>query len=179
MSLPHALLTALIEQPGSGAELAERFDRSIGHYWCASHQQIYRELAWMEREGWISSAPAPGQGRKRVHAIEPSGRSELERWLGGSMTAQSLRVEVMVRIRAAAVLGTSSVADELLKLEREHAQKLGQFEELKKRAPAKGALDREAALKALLLQAGIDYEMLLIKLARDARAVMQCDSSGL
>ena len=35
MSLPHALLTALIEHPGSGLELASRFDRSIGYFWQA------------------------------------------------------------------------------------------------------------------------------------------------
>jgi len=48
MSLPHALLTALVERPGSGSELAGRFDRSIAYFWQATHQQIYRELARLE-----------------------------------------------------------------------------------------------------------------------------------
>jgi DNA-binding PadR family transcriptional regulator len=52
MSLPHALLTALVEHPCSGSELAERFDRSIGYFWNATHQQIYRELAPL-REEWM------------------------------------------------------------------------------------------------------------------------------
>jgi hypothetical protein len=50
MSLPHALLTALVEHPCSGSELAERFDRSIGYFWNATHQQIYRERWVAEQE---------------------------------------------------------------------------------------------------------------------------------
>jgi len=42
MPLDHALLVALSERPASGLELARRFDRSIGYFWHASHQQIYR-----------------------------------------------------------------------------------------------------------------------------------------
>src|SRR5258707_7166523 len=66
MSLPHALLTALVEHPCSGSELAERFDRSIGYFWNATHQQIYRELARLEEAQWIEALPAEsGRGRKR------------------------------------------------------------------------------------------------------------------
>ena len=51
MSLAHALLTSLLEQPSSGYDLARRFDKSIGHFWQATHQQIYRELGRMEKAG--------------------------------------------------------------------------------------------------------------------------------
>ena len=54
MSLPHALLTALVEHPCSGSELAERFDKSIGYFWHATHQQIYRELARLEQVGLVN-----------------------------------------------------------------------------------------------------------------------------
>ena len=57
MSLPHARLTSLAERPGSGSELASRFDRSIGYFWQATHQQIYRELARLEAAGWVEAAP--------------------------------------------------------------------------------------------------------------------------
>ena len=54
MSLPHALLTALVGRSASGSDLAQRFDRSLGYFWHATHQQIYRELARMEARGWIA-----------------------------------------------------------------------------------------------------------------------------
>ena len=44
MALEHAILVSLLEKPGSGYELARRFERSIGYFWTATHQQIYRTL---------------------------------------------------------------------------------------------------------------------------------------
>jgi 2,4-dienoyl-CoA reductase (NADPH2) len=49
--LPGAILVSLCEQPGSGYELARRFDRSISYFWAATHQQIYRTLKSMEHDG--------------------------------------------------------------------------------------------------------------------------------
>ena len=54
MALEHALLVALRERPASGLELARRFDRSIGFFWHATHQQIYRVLGRMEADGWLT-----------------------------------------------------------------------------------------------------------------------------
>ena len=82
MSLPHALLTALIDRPDSGSELASRFDRSLGYFWAATHQQIYRELARMAEAGWIESLPEEStRGRKRAYRLLPAGRKELKRWI--------------------------------------------------------------------------------------------------
>ena len=68
MSLSHALLIALIENPGSGLELSDRFDRSIGMYWHAPHQQIYRNLAQLEAAGWVASTPVESsRGRKKEY----------------------------------------------------------------------------------------------------------------
>ncbi|HJR40413.1 MAG TPA: PadR family transcriptional regulator, partial [Nocardioidaceae bacterium] len=56
MALEHALLVSLSERPGSGLELSRRFERSIGFFWNATHQQIYRVLRRMEDDGWVSSS---------------------------------------------------------------------------------------------------------------------------
>ena len=53
MALPHTILVSLCEREGSGYELARRFDRAIGHFWAATHQQIYRTLRVMEDDGWV------------------------------------------------------------------------------------------------------------------------------
>ena len=79
MSLPHAILTALLEKPSSGLELTRRFDRSIGYFWSATHQQIYRELGKLEAEGHIRALPAeqPTRGQKKSYEVLPAGRAEL------------------------------------------------------------------------------------------------------
>ncbi|MGW1275254.1 PadR family transcriptional regulator, partial [Streptomyces sp. NPDC002491] len=72
MSLPHAILTALLERPASsGLDLTRRFDRSIGYFWSATHQQIYRELGRLEAEGHIRALPAeqPVRGQKKAYEV--------------------------------------------------------------------------------------------------------------
>ena len=44
MALADAILVCLTERPMTGYELAKTFDSSMGFFWRASHQQIYREL---------------------------------------------------------------------------------------------------------------------------------------
>ncbi|MYU48190.1 PadR family transcriptional regulator, partial [Streptomyces sp. SID7803] len=84
MSLPHAILTALLEKPSSGLELTRRFDRSIGYFWSATHQQIYRELGGkLEQAGQIRALePAqPSRGQKKEYEVLPAGREALSAWV--------------------------------------------------------------------------------------------------
>ncbi len=57
MSLTYAILSALISDPSSGYDLAKRFNASIegsvGFFWNASFQQIYRELNRLEEKEWL------------------------------------------------------------------------------------------------------------------------------
>ncbi len=71
MALEHALLVSLSERPASGLDLTRRFDRSIGFFWSATHQQIYRVLARMEAAGWVSREDVAQSGRpdKKVYAV--------------------------------------------------------------------------------------------------------------
>jgi Virulence activator alpha C-term len=40
-----------------GYELARRFDRSLGYFWSATHQQLYRTLRVVEGDGWVTVMP--------------------------------------------------------------------------------------------------------------------------
>ena len=64
MSLKFAILTSLTERSGSGIELARRFDKSIGYFWPATHQQIYRELDRLATDGLIREIPGDGLPRR-------------------------------------------------------------------------------------------------------------------
>src|SRR3954447_14734104 len=93
MALEHALLVALREQPAAGLELARRFDRSIGFFWHATHQQIYRVLARMEADGWVRATAVAQSGRpdKRVYAVTDAGERVLAEWLAAPAPALPLR----------------------------------------------------------------------------------------
>jgi len=81
MSIQHALLTSLLEKPSTGYALAHRFDRSIGYFWQATHQQIYRELNRMAEAGWVRADEQDGNGKRRskTYQVLPAGREELAR----------------------------------------------------------------------------------------------------
>jgi len=170
MSLAHALLTALVERSCSGAELAQRFDRSIGYFWPATHQQIYRELARLEREGWVASRPEGG--RRRVYQVLPAGRRELADWVAEPREPKAIRDELLVKLRAEAALGGAGLEDTLrLRLDR-HRDKLATYRDIEKRAFAEPEPSREQRLQRLILQAGIDLEELWIRLCEEGLALV-------
>ena len=173
MSLPHALLTALVEQPSSGSDLAGRFDRSIGYFWHATHQQIYRELGRLEEAGWLESLPPEsGRGRKKMYRVLPAGRDELRRWVGESQDPMPLRDALMVRIRAESVVGPTLLADDIQRRLALHQQKLALYRDIEVRDFAAGNPSRKARLQHLVLNAGIMQETMWIEFAEKAQQIL-------
>ena len=72
MSTQHALLISLIEKPSSGYDLARRFDKSIGYFWHATHQQIYRELGRMAEMGWDRKSTRLNSSHTDISRMPPS-----------------------------------------------------------------------------------------------------------
>lgn len=108
MSLKFAILTSLTEREGSGIELARRFDKSIGYFWPATHQQIYRELDRLATADLISELPQEGpprRGQPRRFEVTAAGRALLEEWIGEVDEPEPLRATLAVRVRAAAITG--------------------------------------------------------------------------
>lgn len=160
MSLPHAILTALLEKPSSGLELTRRFDRSIGYFWSATHQQIYRELRRLETEGHIRVLPAeqPARGQKKRYEVLPAGRAELARWTAASHDPKPHRDVLFLRLRAAAVVGTAGLADDLRRHLDLHRRQLAEYEEIEQRDFPPGNDSPQDRLRHLVLRAGIDLE---------------------
>lgn len=161
MSLAHALMTSLLEKSSSGYDLARRFDKSIGFFWRATHQQIYRELARMEQAGWIESAAAPdgGKTRKRIYQVLDAGKQELARWAKEPAPPQDMREELMVRLRADAVLGPLGLEDEIARRKALHEDKLAAYRAIEAHDfPPGKVLSREARIQHMILKTGIMFE---------------------
>ncbi|MEU9954709.1 PadR family transcriptional regulator [Streptomyces sp. NPDC050982] len=160
MSLPHAILTALLEKPSSGLELTRRFDRSIGYFWSATHQQIYRELGKLEAEGHIRALPTqqPARGQKKRYEVLPAGRAELARWTAASQDPKPLRDTMLLRLRAAAVVGTAGIEVDLRRHLDLHQRQLAEYEEIQERDFPPGKDAPQDRLQHLVLRAGIDLE---------------------
>lgn len=126
MSLDHALLVSLLEKPSSGYELARRFERSIGYFWHATHQQIYRVLARMEAAGWIAAEVQPGESApdRKVFSVSPGGRTELSRWMAEPVEPEGVRDTLMVKLRGAAFVDPDCLIPELEHHRAAHANRL-------------------------------------------------------
>lgn len=170
MSLPHAILTALLERPSSGLELTRRFDKSIAYFWSATHQQIYRELGRLEGEGYIRALPTerPARGQKKSYEVLPAGREELARWTSAPQDPKPWRDALFVRLRAAAVVGTTGLADDLRRHLALHQRQLAEYEEIEKRDFGPGRDATRDRLQHLILRAGIDLETFWTQWLTDA-----------
>lgn len=191
MSLPHAILTALLEKPSSGLELTRRFDRSIGFFWPATHQQIYRELGRLETAGLIRALPQDGpvRGQKKEYEVLPAGRAELERWTAGGDDPKAVREPLLLRLRAAAVVGTAGLDAELSRHLALHRAQLADYREIERRDfPADGAAGGEHAaegdgaaqgdrLQHAVLRAGIGLESFWVEWLTETRAAISSDPS--
>lgn len=176
MSLAHAVLTSLLEKASSGYDLARRFDKSIGYFWHATHQQIYRELARMEAAGWVeSSVPADaGNTRKKEYRVLSAGRQELARWAQEAAQPMDLRDEFTVKLRADAVLGEIDLAPEVRRHIALHEARLAQYHAIAARdfAPDK-PLSRGQRIQHMILKKGILYEQGEIDWGREMLAVLE------
>src|SRR3954466_12024318 len=103
VALEHALLVSLSERPAAGLELARRFDRSIGFFWSATHQQIYKVLRRMEDDGWVTARVVEQSGRpeKREYSVTGVGRKALAGWIGTPTARPGFRSELAVKMRGA------------------------------------------------------------------------------
>ncbi|HSJ20423.1 MAG TPA: PadR family transcriptional regulator [Nocardioidaceae bacterium] len=161
MALEHAILVSLRERPASGLELARRFDRSIGFFWSATHQQIYRVLGRMEADGWVTSAAVEQQGRpdKKVYEVTPEGSQELAAWLASPMPDEKFRSELAVRLRGASYGDRAAVLDRVREQRADHATRLAHYETLAARDfPEPVTLSGRALDVYLVLRGGIRLE---------------------
>lgn len=161
MSLRSAILTALIERPSSGKELTRRFDRSFGYFWHATHQQIYRELGQMSDAGLIQlhASQEKGRGGPRTYAITEAGVQHLREWVVAAQDPIPIRDPLLVRLRAAAVLGDIDLNDQVQQHLDYHRALLETYRSIEERdfkGPLRG---RRQRLQYLILQAGIDTEL--------------------
>lgn len=165
MALPHAILVSLCEQSGSGYELTRRFDRSIGYFWSATHQQIYRTLRTMETDGWVSATVVAQQGRpdKKVYTVSDAGRAELARWiaapLGNASSAGAVPRELAVKLRGAAYGDRAALLEQVMALRAERTRLLDTYRGFEKKQFGDPAALRDSALhQYLVLRGGIRTE---------------------
>lgn len=173
MALDHALLVSLCEKPSSGYELARRFDRSIGYFWHATHQQIYKVLARMETAGWVAAEVLAGEAApdRKLFSVTAGGRAELSRWLVDETAPEAARDTLMVKLRAAAFDDPARLVPEFERHRAAHAERLAGYRAIETR-DFSGPLDRQRAFQYQVLKSGLRFEETWLDWCEEALALL-------
>lgn len=166
MALEHAILVSLAEHAGSGYELAQRFDKSIGYFWSASHQQIYRSLKRMHEQEWVHTEHVPQEGRpdKKRYRISETGRARLREWLAEPVEPAHLRDELAVKVRGASLGDTEAVRAEVARHRDHHAERLDVYRMIEKHDfPNPNGLTGQDLHQYLVLRGGIRAEQGMVE----------------
>lgn len=133
MSLSYAILAILADKSCSGYDLAKQFDGSVGYFWAASHQQIYRDLAKLEAKGWIEAQHVAQTGRpdKKLFSLTPLGRQEMIAWIHQPSKLSRSKEEVLVKLFAGRLVDPETLIAELQRCQRQHQQQLEIYQQIK------------------------------------------------
>lgn len=128
MSLPHVVLTVLSTKDATGYDITKEFSYSIGYFWKASHQQVYRELNKLADNELVTCELQPQSGKpdKKVYSITQKGREALAKWFEQPITHPTVRDEFAAKLYACEVQPSESFSEQL-RLALNDSRKLVQF----------------------------------------------------
>lgn len=157
MALRYAIMTALLEDELSGYDLAGSFDKSLGFFWHASHQQIYRELARLSELSWVSRRGESQQGKpdRIVYSLTAKGSAALEAWVleTDRMRLQETKDELYIKLYNLSPDNIDYLQHRLMRRREAMMERLYLYERIRRRHyndPAVLPLRRKGVYLALL-----------------------------
>ncbi|HOP63633.1 MAG TPA: PadR family transcriptional regulator [Spirochaetota bacterium] len=173
MALSHSILATLIGRGKSlsGYDLAKEFNSSVGFYWKTTHQQIYRELARLEKEGMVTSEVIKQKDRpdKKIYSITETGMQHLIGWIAEPSIPSPIKEDMLVKMYVGFLVPKEILITELEQLKTIHEEKLRLFREYEKIyfSDVK-SLSLKGKYRYLNLRSGISFESAHIKWCEEA-----------
>src|ERR1700692_1193449 len=170
MALGDAILVLLTERPMTGYELAKTFDTSIGFFWRADHQQIYRELTRLRDRGHIQGREVVQSGKpnKLVYTLTQEGRAALRHWAARPSVPASIKDDLLVRIYALDSVDVEPLRTDLMARLEHHRDRLSRFERILKSRFPQGAASLAETGKLLGLRMGLRHERAVVEWCEEA-----------
>jgi DNA-binding PadR family transcriptional regulator len=158
----------------TGYELAKTFDSSIGFFWKADHQQIYRELSRLRDRGHIQGREVVQSGKpnKMVYTLTPEGKAALRHWAARPSSPASIKDDLLVRLYALDSVDIEPLRDDLMARLEYHRDRFARFERiLNKRFPDGTASPADTG-KLLGLRIGLRHERTVAEWCEEAIAAL-------
>jgi DNA-binding PadR family transcriptional regulator len=175
MALGDAILVCLTERPMTGYELAKTFDSSIGFFWKADHQQIYRELTRLRERGHVQAREVvqTGKPNKLVYTLTAEGKAALRHWAARPSSPPSIKDDMLVRLCALEAIDIESMRADLMARLEHHRDRLARYQRvLMKRFPD-GAQSLDDTGKLLALHLGLRHEQAVVEWCEEALQTLQ------
>jgi DNA-binding PadR family transcriptional regulator len=161
MALSHAILAALNDCACSGYDLAKKFDGSVGFFWNATHQQIYRELTKLEEQSHIDAQLIYQEHRpdKKIYTLTGKGEEYLRSWIETPSTVSPLKDDLLVKIFAGSIVEAETIVSELKHHRAQHLEILHTYEAIAARYfPDRSQLSKVGRYQYITLRQGIGLE---------------------
>jgi len=176
MALAHAVLALLSQKPSSGYEIAKAFEGSVGYFWQATHQQIYRELKKLETQQWVSMEVIPQEKPldKKVYRLTQLGQHKLAEWIDEACELGPLKEDILVKVFAGHLVARPILIRQLEQNRRHHFKRLSVYQDLQ--AQYFTSIDRltlEQQCQYLTLRRGIRNEEDWIAWCDEALSLLQ------
>jgi DNA-binding PadR family transcriptional regulator len=180
VALGDAILACLTERPMTGYELAKTFDASIGFFWKADHQQIYRELARLRDRGHIQGREVVQSGKpnKLIHTLTAEGRAALRHWAAKPSTPPSIKDNLLVRLYALDSVDIDPLRADLMARLEYHRDRLSRFEHILRKRFPEGAASLAETGRLLGLRMGLRYERALVEWCEEALLFLSAGVKG-
>lgn len=179
MALGEAILACLTECPMTGYELAKTFDSSIGFFWKADHQQIYRELSRLRDRGHVQGREVVQSGKpnKLVYTLTPEGRTALRQWAARPSSPASMKDDLLVRLYALDSVDIEPLRDDLMARMEYHRDRAARYERILNKRFPQGVASAADAGKLLLLRMGFRHESMVAEWCEEALGTLSTASA--
>lgn len=178
MALAEAILVCLTEKPMSGYDLAKNFDASVGFFWRASHQQIYRELGKLREKSFVKSQEISQQGKPNriVHTITDEGREVVRQWSLKQPRMPAVKDDLLLKFYAFEDIDLKAMAEHISHRIEQHETRLLRYKKIKARHYEGANLNLIKTGKFLALEMGLANERAQIKMLTDALSNMPSET---
>lgn len=173
MSLPHVILTVLSTRDATGYDITKEFSASIGYFWKASHQQVYRELNKMGQQGLVTCVLEPQDGKpdRKVYSITETGRRALGEWFDQPTAHPTVRDEFSAKLMACSVQSAEPYRLQLIGLIEESRKLVSHYQDIESAYYANPAMmDKQQRLERLTLRRNLLTRQAWIEWAEETLA---------
>src|ERR1700684_2942631 len=170
LALADAILACLTERPMTGYELAKTFDSSIGFFWKADHQQIYRELSKLRERGHIQGREVVQSGKpnKLVYTLTTEGKAAFRHWAARPSTPASIKDDLLIRIYALDAVDIEPLRTDLMARQEHHRDRYERYERILNKRFPDGTASPPDTGKLLRLRIGLPHEPIVAEWCEEA-----------